>query len=71
MSMSKVTEYRLKDTVVSRKLPMTQEGSDNIRKIREYMVREIKNRRGEDVKLSIPAVIHLMAEDYIKLKGVK
>lgn len=68
--LSEVKELRLKDTVVVRKLPMDQRGSDNLRAIREHLITEIKARNGEDVRLSMPATIHLVLADYRKLKGI-
>ena len=57
---------RLKETVVTRKIPMTEETCTSLRKIRTAFQLKIKNELGEEVELSFPVVIDLLVRDYVE-----
>lgn len=57
---------RLKETVVTRKVPMTEETCTSLRKIRDAYQAKIKRELGREEELSFPVIIDLLVRDYME-----
>lgn len=62
---------KLDTPVVVRKVPMTSRGCDLLRACRDHYVEEYERTRNTKVEIPFPTAIHLILEEYAKLKGVK
>ena len=67
--MSEVKSLRLEQPVVVRKVPMTAQGCNMLRAIRDYQVAEYA-ARGDDVEIPFPVVIHLMMREFCAMKNI-
>ncbi|UIW10519.1 hypothetical protein PQC38_gp043 [Aeromonas phage BUCT695] len=70
-SMNEVKVLRLDTPVVTRRVPMTDYGSDMLRAIREYQEGVYEKTKGTKPQIPYPVSIHMMMADYCKLKGIK
>jgi len=62
---------RLQDPVVVRKVPMTAQGCDLLRLVKDYQISQFKEQMQKDIDIQWPTVIHLMIQDYCRLKGLE
>ena len=67
---SEVKSLRLEQPVVVRKVPMTAEGCNMLRAVREYQIEEYA-KRGIAVEVPFPVSIHLALKEYCAIKGIK
>lgn len=70
-STTEIKTLKLDTPVVVRKVPMTARGCDLLRACRDHYVDEYEARRGHKVEIPFPTAIHLILEEYAKLKEVK
>lgn len=68
--MSEVKSLRLEQPVVVRKVPMTAQGCNMLRAIRDYQVEEYA-KKGDEVEIPFPVSIHLMMREFCALKGIQ
>lgn len=61
---------RLETPVVVRKVPMTAQGCDMLRAIREYQSREYSKRHECEVEIPFPTSIHLLMQEFCHMKGL-
>ncbi|AUG88430.1 hypothetical protein PQC39_gp066 [Vibrio phage Vp_R1] len=61
----------LDNPVVTRKVPMTERGNDLLREFRKRFESEYMSKKGEDVNIPFPTVIHLALEKLAHLEGIK
>ena len=62
---------RLHNTVVRRVVPMTATGCDSLRAIRSYLQQEILEKKGVEVDIPYPTVIHMALSELCELKGIE
>jgi len=67
----KPENIKLQNPVVVRKVPMSRQGANALRAVKEYQLQQFKEQMGKDVELQWPTCIHLMLMDYIKIKGLE
>jgi len=67
---NKTEVLRLETPVVVRKVPMTAQGCDMLRAIREYQSEEYGKRHECDVEIPFPTSIHLLMQEFCHLKGI-
>lgn len=67
----KTQNLRLENPVVIRKVPMNEHGCNMIRAIRDYLKEELQTKEGIDVEIQYPTAIHLMMQDYVKLRNIQ
>ena len=71
MTEEKKPVLRLENPVVRRVVPMTEECCDRLRAIRHHLQNEILEKRGIEVDIPFPTVIHIMTDQYCEIKGIK
>lgn len=62
---------RLHNTVVRRVVPMTSSGCDTLRAIRSHFQQEILEKKGVEVDIPYPTVIHMALSELCELKGIE
>lgn len=65
-----VRKMLLDDVAVTRKIPMSARGCDNLRAAQRYLVDGISKAKGEPVEIPFPTVIHMVLEFFVREKGV-
>ncbi|WPH64726.1 hypothetical protein [Vibrio phage vB_VpaP_SJSY21] len=60
----------LDDPVVTRKVPMTERGNDLLREFRKKFEKEYLDKKGVDISIPFPTVIHLAMEKLAHLEGM-
>lgn len=68
--METISKAVLKDTVTTRRVPMTEEGMTNLRNIREFYRERIRAKLGKDVELPFPSVFDMVLRDFAKEHGI-
>lgn len=68
--LNEVKTLRLESPVVVRKVPMTAQGSDMLRAVREYQIEQYA-KRGILVDIPFPVSIHLALKELCAIKGLK
>ena len=66
-----VRKILLDNVVTIRKIPMTNNGCDNLRAIQRWMQDGIGEKLGQTVEIPFPTVINNVLADYVRLKGIK
>lgn len=57
----------ISDAVTSRKIFLNQDGLDMIADLRRFFEDGYYNKTGEEIQLSLPALLHTVMTEYIKL----
>lgn len=70
-SFKEVRNLRLDNPVVVRQVPMTDVGCSMLRAIREFQIEQLKEQEDLTVELQYPTSIHMMMQDYCKLRNIK
>lgn len=60
---------RLEQPIVVRKVPMTTEGCNMLRAVREYQIGEYE-KRGIGVEIPFPVSIHLALKEFCAIKSI-
>ena len=68
--LNEVKTLRLESPVVVRKVPMTAQGSDMLRAVREYQIDQYA-KKGILVDIPFPVSIHLALKELCSLKNLK
>lgn len=61
---------RLENPVVVRKVPMTDEGSNMLRAVRDYQIKAYAEK-GMAVEIPFPVSFHLCLKEFCALKGIE
>lgn len=61
---------RLENPVVVRKVPMTDEGSNMLRAVRDYQTKVYADK-GIAVEIPFPVCIHLLLKEFCAMKGLE
>lgn len=67
---SEVKCLRLENPVVVRKVPMTDEGSNMLRVVRDYQISAYA-QKGVAVEIPFPVCIHLLLKEFCAIKGLE
>lgn len=71
MSQNMVAKAMLRDTVTTRRVPMTEEGMSNLRAIRQYYIDEFKKRSpNKDIEIPYPSVFDMILRDFVKERNI-
>ena len=66
-----VKKILLDNVVTVRKIPMTNNGCDNLRAIQSWMQEGFSKHFGVSCEIPYPTVINNVLADYVKLKGIE
>lgn len=66
-----VKKILLDNVVTVRKIPMTNNGCDNLRAIQNWMQRGFSEHLKANVEIPYPTVINNVLADYVKIKGIE
>lgn len=62
---------KLKETVVSRTVPMTAQGCDMLRSIRDFQQARLERQQGVVFNIPFPTVIHILMLDFCKQNNIE